>query len=100
MEKNCRPVREAQRRLNPPMMEVIKKEIVKLLDARIIYPISDSQWVSPVYVVPKKKGITIFQNANGEFVPTRIHNGWRVCMDYRKLNAPIRNDHFSMPFAV
>lgn len=72
MEEDCKPVREAQRRLNPPMIEVVKKEIVKLLDARAIYPISNSQWVNHVYMVPKKTGITIIQNAEGEFVPTRL----------------------------
>ncbi|PIN01369.1 DNA-directed DNA polymerase [Handroanthus impetiginosus] len=71
LEENCRPSREAQRRLNPPMMEVVKKEILKLLDAGVIYPISDSKWVSPVQVVPKKTGITVVENPAGELVPTR-----------------------------
>ena len=53
------PSREMQRRLNPHMSEVVRKEIIKLLDADIIYPISDSEWVSPVQVVPKKSGITV-----------------------------------------
>ena len=48
MEEDFKPTREAQRRLNPPMMEVVKKEIMKLLDAGMIYPISDSKWVSPI----------------------------------------------------
>ncbi|XP_019150122.1 PREDICTED: uncharacterized protein LOC109146926, partial [Ipomoea nil] len=78
-------------------MEVVKKEILKLLDAGIIYPISDSRWVSPVYVVPKKTGITVIENDNGELVPTRIQNGWRMCVDYRKLNASTRKDHFPLP---
>ncbi|XP_043809786.1 uncharacterized protein LOC122723094 [Manihot esculenta] len=94
----CKPVREAQRRLNPPMMEVVKKEIMKLLDIGVIYPISDSKWVSPIHVVPKKTGITIVPNSEGELVPTRIQNGWRVCMDYRKLNTATRKDHFPLPF--
>ncbi|XP_043807314.1 uncharacterized protein LOC122721960 [Manihot esculenta] len=94
----CKPVREAQRRLNPPMMEVVKKEIVKLLDSGVIYPISDSKWVSPIHVVPKKTGITIVPNSEGELVPTRVQNGWRVCMDYRKLNTATRKDHFPLPF--
>ncbi|XP_021621438.1 uncharacterized protein LOC110621463 [Manihot esculenta] len=98
MEEDCKPVRDAQRRLNPLMMEVVKKEIVKLLNAEVIYLISDSQWVSPIHVVPKKTGITIVQNSEGELVPTRVQNGWRVCMDYKKLNAAIRKNHFSLPF--
>ena len=71
-KEEYKPFREAQRRLNPPMMEVVKKEILKLLDADIIYPISDSKWVSPVQVVPKKTGITVVENIDGELVPTHV----------------------------
>ncbi|XP_027166138.1 uncharacterized protein LOC113766113 [Coffea eugenioides] len=78
LEDGAKPSREAQRRLNPPMMEVVKKEVLKLLDTGIIYPISDSKWVSPVQVVPKKTGITVIENPKGELVPTRVQNGWRV----------------------
>ncbi|KAL5542872.1 hypothetical protein UlMin_010582 [Ulmus minor] len=63
---------EAQRRLNPIMKEVVKKEIIKWLDAGIIYPISDSSWVSPVQCVPKKRGMIVVENANNELIPTRI----------------------------
>ncbi|KAM2626472.1 hypothetical protein TB2_000046 [Malus domestica] len=80
------------------MMEVVKKEIIKLLDCRVIYPISDSRWVSPVQVVPKKSGVTVVKNAEDELVPTRIQTGWRVCIDYRKLNNTTRKDHFPLPF--
>ncbi|CAN6562546.1 unnamed protein product [Malus baccata var. baccata] len=97
-EEGAKPTREAQRRLNPPMMEVVKKEIIKLLDCGVIYPISDSRWVSPVQCVPKKSGVTVVKNAENELVPTRIQTGWRVCIDYRKLNATTRNDHFPLPF--
>ncbi|CAN6679382.1 unnamed protein product [Malus baccata var. baccata] len=72
LEEGAKPTREAQRRLNPPMMEVVKKEIIKLLDCGVIYPISDSRWVSPVQVVPKKSGVTVVKNAEDELVPTRI----------------------------
>ena len=98
LEDGAKPSREAQRRLNPPMMEVVKKEVLKLLDTGIIYPISDSKWVSPVQVVPKKTGITVIENPKGELVPTRVQNGWRVCTDFRKLNALTRKDHFPLPF--
>ncbi|KAM1620715.1 hypothetical protein ACFXTN_017669 [Malus domestica] len=98
LEEGAKPTREAQRRLNPPMMEVVKKEIIKLLDCGVIYPISDSRWVSPVQVVPKKSGVTVVKNAEDELVPTRIQTGWRVCIDYRKLNNTIRKDHFPLPF--
>ncbi|CAN6685950.1 unnamed protein product [Malus baccata var. baccata] len=98
LEERAKPTREAQRRLNPPMMEVVKKEIIKLLDCGVIYPISDSRWVSPVQVVPKKSGVTVVKNAEDELVPTRIQTGWRVCIDYRKLNNTTRKDHFPLPF--
>ncbi|CAN6562562.1 unnamed protein product [Malus baccata var. baccata] len=61
-------------------------------------PISDSRWVSPVQVVPKKSGVTVVKNAEDELVPTRIQTGWRVCIDYRKLNNTTREDHFPLPF--
>ena len=80
------------------MMEVVKKEVIKLLDYGVIYPISDSRWVSPVQVVPKKSGVTVVKSAENELVPTRIQTGWRVCIDYRKLNATTRKDHFPLPF--
>ncbi|CAM8901314.1 unnamed protein product [Rhodiola kirilowii] len=98
LEDGAKTSREPQRRLNPIMMEVVQKEIQKLLDADVIYPISDSQWVSPVHVVPKKTGITVEKNAAGELVTTRVKNGWRMCIDYRKLNAVTRKDHFPLPF--
>ncbi|GJX35790.1 reverse transcriptase domain-containing protein [Tanacetum coccineum] len=66
-----RPVVQKQRRLNPNMQEVVKKEIMKLLDTGIIYPIADSPWVSPIHCVPKKGGITVITNENDELVPTR-----------------------------
>ncbi|CAN6687754.1 unnamed protein product [Malus baccata var. baccata] len=96
--EGAKPTREAQRRLNPPMMEVVKKEIIKLLDCGVIYPISDSRWVSPIQCVPKKSGVTVVENAENELVPMRIQTGWRVCIDYRKINATTRKDHFPLPF--
>ncbi|CAN6695197.1 unnamed protein product [Malus baccata var. baccata] len=98
LEEGSKTSREAQRRLNPPMMEVVKKEVIKLLDCGVIYPISDSRWVLPVQCVSKKSGVTVVANAENELVPTRIQTGWRVCIDYRKLNATTRKDHFPLPF--
>ncbi|CAN6677835.1 unnamed protein product [Malus baccata var. baccata] len=98
LEEGAKPTREAQRRLNPPMMEVVKNEIIKLLDCGVIYPISNSRWVSPIQCVPKKSGVTVVENAENELMPTRIQTGWRVCIDYRKLNATTRKDHFPLPF--
>ncbi|CAL8988235.1 unnamed protein product, partial [Prunus brigantina] len=98
LEDNAMPKRDAQRRLNPNMKEVVRKEVMKLLDVGIIYPISDSKWVSPVQVVPKKSGITVVKNEANELVPTRMTTGWRVCIDYRKLNTATSKDHFPLPF--
>ena len=80
------------------MKEVVKKEIIKWLDAGIIYPISDDLWVSPVQCVLKKERITMIANENNELIPTRTLTRWRVCMDYRKLNKTIRKDHFPLSF--
>jgi hypothetical protein len=98
LEENAKPSREPQRRLNPTMQEVVRNEVIKLLDAGIIYPISDSSWVSPIQVVPKKSGIMVVKNEDNELIPTRVHSGWRVCIDYRKLNSMTRKDHFPLPF--
>ena len=98
LEDNHKASIEQQRRLNPIMKEVVKKEIIKWLDAGIIYPISDSSWVSPVQCVPKKGGMTVITNQNNELVPTRTVTRWRVCIDYRKLNKATRKDHFPLPF--
>ncbi|XP_074305936.1 uncharacterized protein LOC141641162 [Silene latifolia] len=77
LEDEAKPVRQPQRRLNPPMMDVVKKEVLKLLHVGMIYPISDSQWVNPTQVVPKKSGLTVVENHEGVLTPTRVQNGWR-----------------------
>nr|GFC86841.1 reverse transcriptase domain-containing protein [Tanacetum cinerariifolium] len=74
------------------------QEVEKLLDAGLIYPISDSPWVSPVHCVPKKGGFTVVENEENELIPTRLVTGWRVCIYYQKLNEATRKDHFPLPF--
>ena len=98
LEETSRPTVEHQRRLNPVMKEVVKKEVLKLLNAGFIYAISDSPWVSPVHMVPKKGGFTVIRNEKNELIPTRTVTGWRVCIDYRKLNTATIKDHFPLPF--
>nr|GEV98930.1 reverse transcriptase domain-containing protein [Tanacetum cinerariifolium] len=95
LEEDYSPKVQSQRRVNPKIHDIIKKEVEKHLD---IYPISDSPWVSPIHYVPKKGGMTVIKNDENELVPTRLVTGWRVCIDYRKLNEATRKDHFPLPF--
>ena len=98
MEADAKPVRDPQRCLNPKMKEVVRKEILKLLEAGIIYPVADSQWVSHVHCVPKKGGITVVPNDKDEMIPQRIVIGYRMVIDFRKLNKAARKDHYPLPF--
>jgi len=98
LEEDVKPSREMQRKLNPNMKEVVKNEVIKLLDNGIIYPISDSKWVSPTQVVPKKSRVTVITNEKNELIPTRTITGWRMCIDYRKLNSMTRKCNFPLPF--
>ena len=98
LEEEVKSVRQPQRRLNPHMQEVVRAGVLKLLQASIIYPISDSTCVSPTQVVPKKSGVTTVHNKKGEEMPTRLTTGWRVCIDYRRLNEVTRKNHFPLPF--
>ncbi|MCI34935.1 reverse transcriptase, partial [Trifolium medium] len=80
------------------MKDVVKKEVQKLLEAGMIYPISDSAWVSPIHVVPKKGGKTVIRNEKNELIPTRTVTGWLMCIDYKRLNQATRKDHFPLPY--
>nr|GEW65330.1 reverse transcriptase domain-containing protein [Tanacetum cinerariifolium] len=98
MEDDFEPTVQHQRRVNPKIHDVIKKEVLKLLDAELIYPISNSPWVSPVHCVPKRDGFIIFENEENELISTRLVTGCHVCIDYHKLNEATRKDHFPLPF--
>ena len=77
---DCKTVGQPQCRTNVALGDIVKNELQKLLNVDFIYPISDSQWVSPLVIVPKKGG------------------KWRVCIDYRELNSATKKDHFPLPF--
>ena len=98
LEDNAKTSIEHQRRLNPVVKEVFRKEVLKWLNAGFIYANSYSPWVSPVHVVPKKGGFTVIRNENNELIPTRNVTGRRVFIDYKKLNTAKRNDHYPLPF--
>nr|GEZ73922.1 reverse transcriptase domain-containing protein [Tanacetum cinerariifolium]GEZ73934.1 reverse transcriptase domain-containing protein [Tanacetum cinerariifolium]GEZ74203.1 reverse transcriptase domain-containing protein [Tanacetum cinerariifolium] len=98
IEDDFKPLVQYQRRVNPKFNDVIKKEVLKLLDSGLIYHISDSPWVSPVHCVPKKGGFTIVENEENELILTRLVTGWHVCIDYRKLNEATCKDHFPLLF--
>ena len=98
MEPDAKPVVDHQRQLNPKMKEVVRMEILKLLEAGIIYPIADSRWASPIHRVPKKGGITVVPNDKNELIPQRIVTHYRMVIDFRKLNKATRKDHYPLPF--
>nr|GEX81093.1 hypothetical protein [Tanacetum cinerariifolium] len=98
MEEDFEPAVQHQRRRNPKIHDIIKQEVIKLLEAGLIYPISDSPWVSPMYCVPKNGGFIVEENEDNELIPTRLVKGWCVCIDYCKLNEATRKDHFPLPF--
>jgi hypothetical protein len=97
MEPDAKPVVEHQCCLIPKMKEVVRNEVLKLLDAGIIYPIADSRWVSHVHCVPKKEGITVVPNENNELIPQRLVVGYRMCIDFRKFNKVTKKDHYPLP---
>nr|GFA19174.1 reverse transcriptase domain-containing protein [Tanacetum cinerariifolium] len=98
LEEDFSPKVQSQRRVNLKIHVVIKKEVEKLFDVGLIYPIFDSPWVSPIHCVPKKGGMTVIKNNESKLVPTRLVTGWRVCIDYKKLNEATQKDHFPLPF--
>nr|GEU72383.1 putative reverse transcriptase domain-containing protein [Tanacetum cinerariifolium] len=97
-DDDFKPVIQPQRRLNLKVQDVVKDEIIKLLDSRLIYPISDSLWIILIHIVPKKGGMPVVLNDNNELIPSLTVIRWRACIDYHKLNDATRNDHFLLPF--
>jgi hypothetical protein len=98
MEEDAKPVVEHQHRLIPKMKEVVRNEVLKLLDAGIIYPITDNRWVSHVHCVPKKGGMTVVPNENNKLILQRVVVGYRMCIDFRKVNKVTKKDHYPLPF--
>ncbi|XP_038876920.1 uncharacterized protein LOC120069272 [Benincasa hispida] len=86
LEEGAKPTIQPLKRLNPTMQDVILKEIITLIEVDIIYPILDSKWVSSIHVVPKTTSMTIVENDKGEMVPMHVQNGWKMCIDFQKLN--------------
>ena len=81
MDPSMSLVRKPQRRMNPALKDTVKQELQKLLTVGFIYPISDSKWVSPLVVVPKK-----------------VTGKWHICFDFRELNKATLKDSFPLPF--
>nr|GFA87840.1 DNA-directed DNA polymerase [Tanacetum cinerariifolium] len=94
MEDEFKPAVQQQRRVNPKIYEEIKKEVLKLLDAGYL----GQSLGEPVHCVPKKGGFTVVENEENKLIPTRLVTGWRVSIDYQKLNDVTRKDHFPLPF--
>ena len=80
------------------MNEVLRKEVIKWLEAGILYPICYSRWVSPIHCDPKKGGMTLVRNKKNELIPTTTVTERRICMDYQKINDATRKDHYLIPF--
>jgi hypothetical protein len=98
LKDDATPFIDTQRRFNPKMKEVVRKEVVRLLDSGIIYQISNSKWVCPAHCIPKHSGLTIIENKY-ELIPTRVIliSGYKMCIDYRKLNKDTIKDHKPLP---
>nr|GEU83331.1 reverse transcriptase domain-containing protein [Tanacetum cinerariifolium] len=105
MEDDFEPGVQHQRRVNHKIHDVINNEVLKLLDAGLIYSISDSPWVSLIHCVPKKGGFTVLENEENELILTRLVMGWRVCIDYRYFQIPIdlkdqEKTNFTFPYGT
>jgi hypothetical protein len=94
MEDQCKPVVDHRRRLTHAMREAVEKEVIKLLDAGIIYQVPHSEWVSLVHCVPKKGCLTVVKNEKNELIQQRTVTRWRMCIDHHKINKATNKDHF------
>nr|GEV01636.1 reverse transcriptase domain-containing protein [Tanacetum cinerariifolium] len=90
LKDDFKPAVQHQRRVNLKIHEIIKKEVIKVLDAGLIYPTSDSPWVSPVYCMPKKGGMTVIENEDNELIPTQLVTGWRM-VSWDSFKFPLTN---------
>jgi hypothetical protein len=98
MEDQCKPVMDHWRRLTHAMREVVKKEVIKLLGAGIIYPVPHSEWVSVLHYVPKKGGLTVVKNEKNELILQRTVTRCWMYINYLKLNKATKKHHFPLPF--
>ena len=96
--RECKTSEATTKNAKSPYARCSRNEVLKLLDAGIIYLISDSSWVSPTQVVPNKPEIIVVKNDQGELILTRLTTSWQVCIDFRKLNPVTEKDHFPLPF--
>jgi hypothetical protein len=98
LEEDAKPVVDFQHRLHPKLKEVVRKEVIEILKAGIIYPIANSKLFSHVHCVPRKGGITIVPNDENELVAHHTVTRYRMCIDFRKLNKVTKKDHYPLPF--
>lgn len=99
-EDSVKPAVEGMRRLKEGMKDVVKKEVLRLLNSGMIYPLADSEWVRLVHCIPKKDGLIVVPNENNELISQWTVTGWRMCIDYMKLNKATKKDHYPLPFIV
>jgi hypothetical protein len=97
MEDDAKPFVDTQKRMNPKMKEVIRKEVIRLLDAGIIYQISDNKWVSPAHCIPKDGEITIITNGENSLIPTITITSYSMCIDFSKFNKDTKKNHKPPP---